>query len=154
VKSRMPTRLNNGEGRVDGEAIDTCTHSIRLLGTARWEGGAGNRWRPVWHEGSGLHVADRRRCRRVSDRAIVLLRPGNAGGGKGPDFWYAPEGGKGMVIGESLQTPEVSLSNGGAHCNSSRDELQGSHLLCCSTIRMAQAVPGATRRRRDHTSLA
>jgi hypothetical protein len=29
VMMRMLTRLNNGEGRVDGEAIDTCTHSIR-----------------------------------------------------------------------------------------------------------------------------
>ena len=29
---------------------------------------------------------------RESDRAIVPLRPGNAGGGKGPDFWHAFEG--------------------------------------------------------------
>ena len=43
----------------------------------------------------------------MSDRVIVLLRPGNAGGGKDPDFWCAPEDGEGMVIGESLQTPEV-----------------------------------------------
>ena len=60
------------------------------------------------HEGSGLNVADRRRCLRVSDRVIVLLRPGNAGGGKDPDFWCASEDGEGMVIGESLQTPDVS----------------------------------------------
>jgi len=25
VEVRMPTRLQNGEGRVSGEAIDTCT---------------------------------------------------------------------------------------------------------------------------------
>jgi hypothetical protein len=25
----MPTRLNNGEGRVNGEAIDTRTRSVR-----------------------------------------------------------------------------------------------------------------------------
>src|SRR5271166_559477 len=81
--------------------------SAGVVGTARWEGGAGNRWSPARHEGSGLNVADRRRCLRVSDRVIVLLKPGNAGGGKGPDFWCAPEGGEGMVIGESLQTPEV-----------------------------------------------
>src|ERR1700722_2912178 len=81
--------------------------SAGVLGTARWKGGAGNRWRPVWHEGRGLNVANRRRCRRGSDRAILLLRPGNAGGGKGPDFWCASEDGEGMVIGESLQTPEV-----------------------------------------------
>jgi hypothetical protein len=29
VMMRMPTRLHNGEGHVDGEEIDTCTHSIR-----------------------------------------------------------------------------------------------------------------------------
>jgi hypothetical protein len=29
VTSRMPTRLKNGEGRADGEAIDACTRSIR-----------------------------------------------------------------------------------------------------------------------------
>jgi hypothetical protein len=39
VKSRMPTRLHNGEGRVDGEVIDICTRSIRRgMGTARREG--------------------------------------------------------------------------------------------------------------------
>jgi hypothetical protein len=26
---RMPTRLQNGEGRTDGEAIDACAHPIR-----------------------------------------------------------------------------------------------------------------------------
>jgi len=40
-------------------------------------------------EGSGLNGADRRRHRWVSDRVIVLLKPGNAGRGKGPDFWCA-----------------------------------------------------------------
>jgi hypothetical protein len=29
VKVRMPTRLNNGEGRANGEAIDASTRSIR-----------------------------------------------------------------------------------------------------------------------------
>ncbi len=82
--------------------------SAGVLDTARWEGGAGNRWRPVWHEGSGLDVANRQRCRRVSDRVIVLPRPGNAGGGKGPDFWCVPEDGKGMVIGESLQNTQCA----------------------------------------------
>jgi hypothetical protein len=42
-------------------------------------------------EGSGLNVADRRRPRWVSDRVIVLLRLGNASGGKDPDFWCAFE---------------------------------------------------------------
>jgi hypothetical protein len=42
-------------------------------------------------EGSGLNVAAGRRHRWVSDRVIGLLRPGNAGGGKDPDFWYVFE---------------------------------------------------------------
>jgi RNA-directed DNA polymerase len=33
------------------------------------------------------------------------LKPGNAGGGKGPDFWCAFEDGEVKVIGESLTTP-------------------------------------------------
>jgi len=40
-------------------------------------------------EGSGLNGADRRRHRWESDRVIVPLKPGNAGGGKDPDFWCA-----------------------------------------------------------------
>jgi hypothetical protein len=28
---------------------------------------------------------------RESDRVVVLLKPGNAGGGKDPDFWYVTE---------------------------------------------------------------
>jgi hypothetical protein len=35
------------------------------------------------------------------------LRPGNAGGGKDPDFWCAFEDGEAKVIGESLQTPTM-----------------------------------------------
>jgi len=33
------------------------------------------------------------------------LKPGNAGGGKDPDFWRAFEEGEVKVIGKSLQTP-------------------------------------------------
>jgi hypothetical protein len=65
------------------------------MGTARWKGNAGYQGRPVLGEGSGLNVAVRRRLGRESDRVVGLLRPGNAGGGKGPDFWRAFEEGKG-----------------------------------------------------------
>jgi hypothetical protein len=51
-------------------------------------------------EGSGLDVAGRRRLRRVSDRVVRPLRPGNAGGGKDPDFWCAFEDGEVTVIGD------------------------------------------------------
>ena len=42
-------------------------------------------------EGSGLDAVAGRRLWRVSDRVIVLLKLGNAGGGKDPDFWCAFE---------------------------------------------------------------
>jgi hypothetical protein len=41
-----------------------------------------------------------RRLRRVSDRVTVLWKPGNSGGGKGPDFQYAFEVGEDEVIGD------------------------------------------------------
>jgi hypothetical protein len=41
----------------------------------------------VLDEGSGLNRAARQWSRRASDRVVVLLKPGNAGGGKDPDFW-------------------------------------------------------------------
>ena len=37
---------------------------------------------------------------RESDRAIVLLKPSNVGGGKGPDFWSAFEANEDEVIGD------------------------------------------------------
>ena len=52
------------------------------------------------HEGSGLDAAFGRRCQRESDRVVVPLRPGNAGGGKGPDFWRAFEDGEDGMIGD------------------------------------------------------
>ena len=40
-------------------------------------------------EGRGLNGVAGYRPERASDRVIVPLKPGNAGGGKGPDFWCA-----------------------------------------------------------------
>jgi hypothetical protein len=37
---------------------------------------------------------------RGSDRVIVLMKPGNSGGGKDPDFWSADEEGEDQVIGD------------------------------------------------------
>jgi hypothetical protein len=45
-------------------------------------------------EGSGLNVACRRRLGRESDGVIRPMKPGNAGGGKDPDFWCAFEVGE------------------------------------------------------------
>ena len=60
--------------------------SAGVVGSARRKGGSGNWGRPVRCEGSGLNVASRRRHWRESDRVIRPLKPGNAGGGKDPDF--------------------------------------------------------------------
>src|SRR5437870_12245289 len=98
----MPTRLNNGEGRV-GRGSNRQMHLSRsagVMGTARWKGVSGNRGRPVLSEGSGLNGAFRRRFGRESDRVVVLQRPGNAGGGKGPDFWCAFDEDEDGVIGD------------------------------------------------------
>ena len=42
-------------------------------------------------EGSGLNGAKLHRSVRESDRVVVLLKPGNSGGGKDPGFWCAFE---------------------------------------------------------------
>jgi hypothetical protein len=56
---------------------------------ARRKGVSGNRGIPVLTRAAASTARLGRRFGRESDRAIVLRRPGNAGGGKGPDFWCA-----------------------------------------------------------------
>ena len=51
-------------------------------------------------EGSGLDADLGRRLRWESDGDIVLMKPGNSGGGKDPDFWSAFEDGEDRVIGD------------------------------------------------------
>ena len=51
-------------------------------------------------EGSGLDADLGRRLRWESDGEIVLMKPGNSGGGKDPDFWSAFEDGEDRVIGD------------------------------------------------------
>ena len=70
------------------------------MGTARRNGGSGNRGRPVIGEGSVLKRCGRQRPWRESDRVVGASRPGNAGGAKGPDFWHASEDGEVKVIGD------------------------------------------------------
>ena len=97
----MPTRLLLGEGSTDREAIDACTCPVRRgMNTARWNGDAGNRGRPGLIGGRGFSIASGDGSERVSDRVVRPLRPGNAGGGKGPDFWCAFDDGKVRVIGD------------------------------------------------------
>src|SRR3954453_5259912 len=63
------------------------------------EGEAGLAGEARCGRGSRPHRRVRRRSGRESDRVTVPLRPGNAGGGKGPDFWRAFDGGEDEVIG-------------------------------------------------------
>jgi hypothetical protein len=65
--------------------------SAGVVGTARRDRETRKRGRPVLDEGSGLNGAARYRSARDSDRVVVPLKPGNAGGGKRPDFWYVFE---------------------------------------------------------------
>ena len=65
--------------------------SAGVMGTARRDRGSRKRGRPVASEGSGLNDAKWHRFARESERVMVLLKPGNSGGGKDPDFWYVFE---------------------------------------------------------------
>ena len=58
---------------------------------ARRKGVSGNRGIPVLTRAAASTARLGRRFGRESDRVIVLLMPGNAGGGKDPDFWCAFE---------------------------------------------------------------
>ena len=63
-------------------------------------------------EGSGLNVVTDDGLGGSRTGSVVLLKPGNAGGGKGPDFWRAFEDGEVKVIGDepdnTVSDPEPS----------------------------------------------
>ena len=84
-----PTRPKHGEGStIRGSSRRMhLDRSTGVVGTARRDRGSRKRGRSVLDEGSGLNGAEEQRSMRGSDRVIVPLKPGNAGGGKGPDFW-------------------------------------------------------------------
>src|SRR5947207_4623845 len=96
---RTPTHLSYGEGRVNWEAIDARTRSVRRgMWHGTLEGDTGNRGRPVL-----VGVRNWRRTERESDRVVRPTKLGNAGGGKGPDFWCALEDSEDVVIGNEPQ---------------------------------------------------
>ena len=88
-----PTRPEFGEGStIWGSSRQMhLDWSTGVMGTARRDRGLRKRGRPVPDEGSGLNGAKWHRSWRESDRVIVPPKPGNAGGGKDPDFWYVFE---------------------------------------------------------------
>ena len=86
-----PTRPEFGEGStIWGSSRQThLDRSTGVMGTARRDRGSRKRGRPVLSEGSGLNGAVGHRLERESDRVVVPMKLGNAGGGKDPDFWCA-----------------------------------------------------------------
>ena len=84
-----PTRPEYGEGSTVWGSSRRMhpERSTGVMGIARRDRGSRKRGRPAYGEGRGLNGAARHRPVRESDRVVVLPRPGNAGGGKGPDFW-------------------------------------------------------------------
>ena len=88
-----PTRPEFGEGiTVWGSSRRMHPNrSTGVMGTARRDRGSRKRGRSALNEGSGLNGVEGHRSARKSDRVVVLSKPGNAGGGKDPDFWYVFE---------------------------------------------------------------
>jgi hypothetical protein len=84
-----PTQPEDGKGStIRGSSRQMhLERSTGVRGTARRDRGSRKRGRPVLDGGSGLNGAVRHRSERESDRVVVPLKPGNAGGGKDPDFW-------------------------------------------------------------------
>jgi hypothetical protein len=84
-----PTQPEFGEGStVWGSSRHMhLERSVGVMGTARRDRGSRKRERPVPNEGSGLTNAEGHWFARASDRVVVPSKPGNAGEGKGPDFW-------------------------------------------------------------------
>ena len=90
----MPTGGRDREGSMGREAIDACTCPIRrgsedgTLERCFGQRGRSRRWRQRRQRPQGRPVGK-------SDRIVVPVKPGNAGGGKGPDFWCALSAGEG-----------------------------------------------------------
>jgi hypothetical protein len=108
VTMRMPTLLPFGEGCMSREAIEARTRSIRR------GRGHGHRAKPplAWRKGGSANRGNRCVVRLAAstssmaaattgvDRVVGALKPGNAGGAKGPAVWHASEDGEVKVIGD------------------------------------------------------
>ena len=90
VQSWTPTRPNIGEGRrATGKVLTSAPVAVhRGMGNGTRERFSGQRGKPIASErsrrstrSSGSWLAG------ASERRIVPLKPGNAGGGKAPRFW-------------------------------------------------------------------
>jgi hypothetical protein len=91
----MPTRLRNGEARVGqgSNRHEPLSRAAGGMGHGTPEGGSGSSGDTRATGGGGVATAAiGGGPRRESDRVVVPLRPGNAGAGKGADFWCAGDG--------------------------------------------------------------
>src|SRR5215470_7821790 len=75
---------------------------------------------------------DRRRLWRKSDRVIRPTKPGNAGGGKDPDFWCAFEDGEVEVIGDEPENTINDRTRPRLLCRKAKE----SHLLHKCRVRL------------------
>jgi hypothetical protein len=98
VKLWTPTRLNNGEGRrAPGKQPLIAPGAVhRGNGSGMWGRVDAQRGRPGRARGRSPQRIPGVRSGRDSEGPMVLLKPGNSGGGTGPYFWSAsqrsPEG--------------------------------------------------------------
>ena len=92
VEMRTPTRLPFGEGRraADKKPTRASVAVRRGNGSGMWGRFRVQRGRSAPARGGGPQRRDRRRRAQKSERLIVPLKPGNAGGGKGPHFRELP----------------------------------------------------------------
>src|SRR5450432_2606155 len=88
---RKPTRPDNGEGRRRWGRSDTCTQRsppgysasarmhMEIVGTRETPAVVARDHQPDAREGQAGPCG-------VTDRPVVVMKPGNAGGAKGPEF--------------------------------------------------------------------
>src|ERR1035437_8543955 len=89
-----------------------------------------------------MRSRERRRPWRESDRVVGALRPGNAGGAKGPDFWCAFEDGEVVVIGdkpentiEDRRRPRLLCRGAKESCSPCRSRVRLGLLPVCLTVK-------------------
>ena len=94
VQLETPTRLRYGEGRstLGKQRTRHPAWSPGVVRTACMEGPLRNVGGPGPVRGRNPQRHGRWRSARASERLIVPVRPGNAGGGKGPRFGSAFDG--------------------------------------------------------------
>ena len=89
VQLGMATRQDRGRQYGWQKVSTAAVRSAGVVGMARRKGDAGNVGDPLGWSVSSIDAAMRTRWE--SERVIVLLKPGNAGGGKDPCFRRAFE---------------------------------------------------------------